>query len=73
MRPKRNTTTVSIKADRDYIEVLNILARNKGVTTAQVVRDAIDRVHGEDIQNMLPVFRAMIGTKTNQSLQKSSN
>ena len=73
MRANRSTTTVAIKAERDYIEVLNILARNQGITTAQIVRNAIDQAHGEAIQSMLPIFRAMIGTETDKPIQIRSN
>lgn len=52
----RETTAISVIADREYVNAINCLARNKGTTVAALVRQALDKAHGDEIQSVISFF-----------------
>ncbi len=59
----RETTAISVIADREYVNAINCLARNKGTTVAALVRSAMDRAHGEEIQSIISFFADTAASK----------
>ena len=45
-------TNVSIYADNQYKLALAVLANNKGVKVARLVRDALDTLYGTELENI---------------------
>lgn len=46
------STAISIKADREYVRNLAILAKTNGVTVATLVRCALDITCGENLETI---------------------
>lgn len=59
----RETTAISIIADREYVNAINCLARNKGTTVAALVRNAMDKAHGDEIQSVISFFADSAASK----------
>lgn len=43
------TTTVSIEADRNYVNSLGLLAKQRKTTIGKLVKDALESVYGSEI------------------------
>lgn len=43
-------TAISCAGGRDYVQIVNLAARLKGVNTADYVREALDKCHGSEIE-----------------------
>jgi hypothetical protein len=50
------STTVSIQGDKTYRDALSALARKKGKTMAEMVRDAVDARYGGELKPFLIFF-----------------
>jgi len=59
----RETTAISVIADREYVNAINCLARNKGTTVAALVRKALDNAHGDEIQSIISFFEESAASK----------
>lgn len=46
------STTVSIEADTDYIQLLRVYAAIHRTTVAKMTRDALDQVYGEALRRV---------------------
>jgi hypothetical protein len=66
LKPMRETTAISVIADREYVNAINCLARNKGTTVAALVRQALDKVHGDEIQSVISFFAETAASKQHQ-------
>lgn len=53
--------SVSIDADRIYTSALRALADQKHVTVAKLVKEAVDEVHGDQLQPYIDFFVAQSG------------
>lgn len=61
----RETTAISVIADREYVNAINCLARNNGTTVAALVRKALDNAYGDDIQGIVTFFNEAAASKQN--------
>lgn len=62
-------TAVSIKADKEYIKGLRILAMSRRTSIGELVREACDKVHADavaDARRKSEVFFADGGTEANR-------
>lgn len=48
--------TVSCESDQEYKKLLKLLAMEKGISIARLVRDALDKVYGEDLTRVGSFF-----------------
>lgn len=67
-----NTVTVSLHADREYVNALSVLARRKGKRMGVLVREALQDKYGAELEEILSFFansdvskHQMIDTKSN--------
>jgi hypothetical protein len=58
--------SVSLKADRLYIQALGVLAKRRGVTMGELMRQAADSTFGADL-NPIVLFFEQSGNQINQS------
>ncbi len=49
-------TAISVRASRQYVNAVNALATLWGVDTGDLVRRALDEMHGKDIEKQLSFF-----------------
>lgn len=63
------TLSVSINADREFIDALSVLARRKGTSMGALVRKAIDKEHGSELSEILSFFASNVASKQ-QTLRK---
>lgn len=64
----RTTVSVSLKGDKEYIQTLGLLAKRKGVTIGELVREATDTVFGADLDRLTSaIFFAESGSDQNHS------
>lgn len=59
----QQSISVSIEGDRTYVKALKALAYTRGVTIAKLVRSAIDKEYGHDLEPHLDFFVAQDGRK----------
>lgn len=50
------STSVSCRGDRQYILLLKALAAKKGISLAQLTRDALDNTYGDELQSTADFF-----------------
>lgn len=53
---KRTTVSVSVQGDRNYTRALKLLAYRLDKTVGELVREALDQVHGQSLQPILNFF-----------------
>lgn len=63
---EKTSTAVSLRANRPYVQSLRALAEKKGVTVADLVRDALDAQLGEELKSFV-IFFANSGNDDSQS------
>lgn len=63
---KTKITAVSIRADRAYMSALRQLAREKKMQVGDLVRAAIDAMHGHEIMPLVSFFENRV-QKSRQS------
>ena len=51
------TTAVSITTDKATVDALHQLARDRKTTVGKLVADAVERVHGSDLEALISFFR----------------
>jgi hypothetical protein len=52
----RTTVSVSVQGDRNYTRALRVLADRLDKTVGELVREALDQVHGQRLQPILIFF-----------------
>lgn len=62
----RNTLSVSLKADKPYIQALGVLAKRHGKTVGELMRQASDEKFGADLAPLVLFFNQS-GNQINQS------
>lgn len=68
MNAGRTTVSVSLKGDKQYIQILGLLAKRKGLTIGELVREATDTVFGSDLEKLTSaIFFAESGFDQNHS------
>ncbi len=60
------STAVSVRANRNYIRALKVLASERGLPIADLVREALDKTLGESIEAKV-LFFATIDCQNSQS------
>lgn len=60
---------VSVRANRDYIQALKVLASERGIQIGDLVREALDTSLGESIQSKV-LFFAKTDYQNSQSVDK---
>lgn len=68
----RKTLSVSLEADKSYIQALRMLAAKRGVTVGKMVRDAVDSALSEDLKP-LGIFFANSGIQINHSADSNTS
>jgi hypothetical protein len=63
------TLSVSVNADREFIDALSVLARRKGKRMGELVRDALDKEYGSELGEILSFFASDVASKQ-QTLRK---
>lgn len=66
------TTNVPIQADRPYVKAIKALAYQRGITMAELVRQALDRTYGDQLKSHLAFFYAQTGSDSVQMDTKKS-
>lgn len=59
------STSISVKGDRAYVELISAYARLKKMTVAELVREAIDKQHGQALSE-LAIFVEYIAPQKEQ-------
>ncbi len=55
--------SISLQGNRNYKDAINILARRKGVSMGDIVREALDQVHGDELKEIEALFFAQSETR----------
>ncbi len=55
--------TVSCESDQEYKKLLKLLAMEKGISIARLVRDALDKVYGEDLTRVGSFFTSSVSNE----------
>lgn len=63
---EKRTTSISIQADRVYIEAMRVLAMRRETTMAALVREALDALYGKELTEIRRLFFASGGSKNFQ-------
>jgi predicted DNA-binding ribbon-helix-helix protein len=63
----RESTNVSIRGGKPLVLALKAVAAARGITVAELVRDAVDKQYGDELRPHLKNFSAKAGTKLFQT------
>jgi hypothetical protein len=66
------TTNVSLRADRDYVKQLAIFAIENDITVGSLVRAALDKTLGRDLENASSFFAESFASKQNSVLKSNA-
>lgn len=69
---KSTTTAVSLKADEPYMQSVRALAKQRGTTIGELVREAIDAKFGTELEPFV-IFFTQNGNPKNQSAKQIVN
>lgn len=60
------TTSIRAHGDRDYWDKVALLALRKRTSVAALVKDAVDRAYGDEIETAATLFLPANGAETHQ-------
>lgn len=63
----RETTAISVTGDRKYVNAINCLARDRGITVGDLVRKILDQAYGDEIQGIMSFFEKGAASKQQTS------
>jgi predicted ATPase len=59
-----SSVSVPIKGNRGYTDMLGLIAKKRGFSSvAQLVRDAVDQAHGEELVKLASFFDESVASK----------
>ena len=68
----KNTLSVSLKADKLYIQALGVLAKRHGKTMGELMRQAADETFGADLAPLV-LFFEQTGNQIDQNKDKDTS
>lgn len=72
MMAGRSTLSVSLKADRLYIQALTVIAKKRGKTVGELMRQAADAAFGPELAPIV-LFFEQSGNQINQTKEDDTN